>query len=196
MYEFIEGRLESVSPTHVVLLTGGVGYLMLISLNAYEKLKDKKEARIWTHLAIKEDAHTLFGFAELSEREMFRQLIQVNGIGASTARMVLSSMSGSDLADAILSGNAALLKSVKGIGPKAAQRIIVELQDKVGKLNLSPGLFPEGSLQSAAVEEALEAMVALGFARAAAQKIVSKVSQDLGKDASVEAIIKNSLKLL
>lgn len=196
MYEFIEGKIDSITPTHVVMETGGVGYLLLISLNAYEKLKDKKQARIWTHLAVKEDAHTLFGFADLNEREMFRQLIQVNGIGAATARMVLSSMSGSNLAEAIVSGNAAALKSVKGIGPKAAQRIIIELQDKVSKLNLGTGLFPAGSAQGAAVEEALEAMVALGFARNTAQKVVSKVSQDLGKDASVEAIIKNSLKLL
>jgi Holliday junction DNA helicase RuvA len=195
MYDFVKGPLVQLSPTHATIEAGGVGYHLQISLQTYEQIEGKKEVLLWSHLVVKEDAHTLYGFAGPSEREMFRRLIQVNGIGASTARMMLSSLNEHELASAIASGNTGLLKSIKGIGPKAAQRIIVELQEKMQKSGIAEieGISAEGG---SARQEALEALLALGFPSAQAQKVVSKVSQELGGNATVEAILKNSLKLL
>lgn len=195
MYDFVKGPLVQLSPTHATIEAGGVGYHLQISLQTYEQIEGKKEVLLWSHLVVKEDAHTLYGFAGPSEREMFRRLIQVNGIGASTARMMLSSLNEYELASAIAAGNTGLLKSIKGIGPKAAQRIIVELQEKMQKSGIAEieGISAEGG---SARQEALEALLALGFPSAQAQKVVSKVSQELGGNATVEAILKNSLKLL
>lgn len=195
MYDFVKGLLVQLSPTHATIEAGGVGYHLQISLQTYEQIEGKKEVLLWSHLVVKEDAHTLYGFAGPSEREMFRRLIQVNGIGASTARMMLSSLNEYELASAIAAGNTGLLKSIKGIGPKAAQRIIVELQEKMQKSGIAEieGISAEGG---SARQEALEALLALGFPSAQAQKVLSKVSQELGGNATVEAILKNSLKLL
>lgn len=195
MYDFVKGPLVQLSPTHATIEAGGVGYHLQISLQTYEQIEGKKEVLLWSHLVVKEDAHTLYGFAGPSEREMFRRLIQVNGIGASTARMMLSSLNEYELASAIAAGNTGLLKSIKGIGPKAAQRIIVELQEKMQKSGIAEieGISAEGG---SARQEALEALLALGFPSAQAQKVLSKVSQELGGNATVEAILKNSLKLL
>lgn len=193
MYEFIEGQVEDISPTHVVVNAGGIGYFLHISLNTFENIRGNPNLRIYTHLAVKEDSHTLFGFADPKERRIFRELIGVSGIGVATARMVLSSLTENEIISAILNGNVALLKSIKGIGPKAAQRMILELQDKLGKLE---GDFDLTGGRASHMNEATEALQALGFGRAAIEKVLLKVSKDLGENADTEELIKKSLKLL
>ena len=194
MIEFIEGSVHELSPTHVVISANGVGYFIHISLYAYEHFQGKKQLQILTHLAIKEDSHTLFGFHNSKERTLFRHLISVSGIGTSTARMILSSLNQNDIIGAIINSNVPLLKSIKGIGPKAAQRMILELKDKMSKIGGDPSAYLIGNHNN--INEALEALMALGFARNAAEKAVIKTSKDLGDDATTESLIKNSLKLL
>jgi len=132
MYDYLSGKVDRITPTEVVIDCGGVGYVMHISLNTFEVLKDKKEAKVYAHLIVREDSHTLYGFASTNERQMYVKLVGVNGVGPSTARMILSSMSVDDVVSAITNSNIPMLKSIKGIGPKAAQRLVVELQDKLG----------------------------------------------------------------
>lgn len=196
MYDFIEGKIEELAPTHAVVNCNGVGYMINISLNTYEKIRGQQNIRLRVHQVVKEDSHTLFGFAHDDERQIFRHLISISGIGAATSRMILSSLTEKEVVQAIMSENVPLLKSVKGIGPKAAQRIVLELRDKVGRgaPSGSAGL-PAGSAASN-WQEALDALLALGFNRQQTEKVLSKVSQDLGPDANTETLIKNCLKLL
>lgn len=194
MIEFVEGTVEELTPTHAVINVNGLGYFVHISLNAYERLQGKKQLKLLTYLSVKEDSHTLYGFYDAMERTLFIHLISVSGIGTATARMILSSLNHNDLIGAIINGNVPLLKSIKGIGPKAAQRMILELKDKMTKLG--------GDLTSSNISnhnqfnEALEALQALGFGRLAAEKAVLKISKDLGDTATTENLIKNSLKIL
>lgn len=194
MIEFVEGTVEELTPTHAVINVNGLGYFVHISLNAYERLQGKKQLKLLTYLSVKEDSHTLYGFYDAMERTLFINLISVSGIGTATARMILSSLNHNDLIGAIINGNVPLLKSIKGIGPKAAQRMILELKDKMTKLG--------GDLTSSNISnhnqfnEALEALQALGFGRLAAEKAVLKISKDLGDTATTENLIKNSLKIL
>ena len=134
MIHHINGRLVEKAPTHAIIEAGGVGYFINISLLTYSKLKDAEACMLYTHLSVKEDSHTLFGFAEKTEREIFRKLISVNGVGATTARIMLSSLTSDEITAAIISGDVDTLKSIKGIGTKSAQRIIVDLKDKLGKI--------------------------------------------------------------
>ena len=194
MIEFVEGDVVELAPTHVVINANGIGYFINISLNTYEAFNSKQKLLVLTHKAIKEDSHTLYGFQDKTEREVFRNLISVSGIGPATARMVLSSLSQHDIIGAIINGNVPLLKSIKGIGPKAAQRMILELKDKMTKLGGSVKGELTGS--SSNHTEALEALTALGFGRSAAEKALLRTSKDLGSGASTEDLIKNSLKLL
>lgn len=194
MYEFIEGSLEQVNPAFVVINNNGVGYHVLISINTYEQIKSSKQVRMLIHLAIKEDAHTLYGFFEPVERELFRLLIQVNGVGTNTARMILSGQTVNAIISAIGNGNINLLKSVKGVGPKTAQRIIIELQDKVGRLS-GNGIEELGRMPGKSFDEALQALLALGFPRNASEKVLSKIAETQ-PGISVEDIIKQALKLL
>lgn len=194
MIEFIEGRVSEITPTHIVVEANGIGYFMHISLHAYEKFRDQKSLKVLTHLAVKEDSHTLFGFYNATERDIFRQLISVSGVGTATARMILSSLNQKEIIGAILNGNVALLKSIKGIGPKAAQRLILELQDKMGKLN--DGNMYETVLPTSSTTEAVDALMALGFGRMIAEKTVLKVRSAHGNETSTEDLIKKSLKLL
>lgn len=194
MYDFLEGKLEEITPTQVVVNCHGVGYLVYISQHTFERIREKAEGRLKVHHVVKEDGHQLFGFADSAEREVFRNLISISGIGAATARMILSSLTSDEVIKAIQQENIALLKSVKGIGPKAAQRIVLELKDKTGRMDWT------GAAQSAAVnqpfQEALDALLALGFNRLQTEKALVKVKQDLGNDASTESLIKNCLKIL
>lgn len=195
MYNHFEGRLTEKTPTYAVIECGGVGYLLHISLNTYTKLGAGEKARLFAHMAVREDAHVLYGFAEEEERELFRHLISVSGVGPNTARMILSSLSSAEISGAILTGNVALLKGVKGIGEKSAQRIIVDLKDKLGKSeNLPAAAFfaADNKLR----DEALSALVMLGFARNMAEKAVDKVLRAEGNVVSVEQLIKLSLKNL
>ena len=194
MIAFIKGRVAFISPTQIVIETaGGIGYEIQISLYTFEKIKDKENISLYTHLSIKEDSHTLFGFNGEEERSLFRNLISVNGVGPSTARMILSS----DLNHAILSGDITLLKAVKGIGPKTAQRLVLELQDKVKKDGAgTTELSVRGDKSMAARQEAISALLMLGFNRAAIEKTVKKVIDTSKEDMAVEEIIKIALKTL
>jgi Holliday junction DNA helicase RuvA len=195
MYNHFAGKVTVKTPTYVVLECAGVGYMLNISLHTFSKVPDTGNAVLLAHLAVREDAMVLYGFADEEERELFKQLISVSGVGAGTARMILSSMNPSEIVSAIHSGNVAALKSIKGIGEKSAQRIIVDLKGKVGKGH------SDSALQFAAAdnkhrEEALSALVALGFARNMAEKAVDKSIRSEGNVVSVEHLIKLALKNL
>lgn len=182
------------TPTYAVIDCLGVGYLLNISLNTYSKIGESERCKLFTHLAIREDAHTLYGFAEEEERSVFRQLISVSGVGASTARMILSSMNPEEVVSAVQSANVGALKGVKGIGEKSAQRIIVDLKGKLGKdVSMPQSVFSSGNKIR---EEALTALVTLGFARNVSEKAVEKVYKAEGNVASVEFLIKQALKNL
>lgn len=189
----IQGKLVEKSPTDVVIDCGGVGYHINISLNTYGKLPSQDQIKLYTHLIIKEDAHTLYGFVEKSEREIFKMLISVSGIGAGIARGMLSSIEPKQIIQAIGVGDVALIQSIKGIGVKTAQRVIIDLKDKVLKLY---DLDEVSSLQSNTNrDEALSALEVLGFVRKASEKMVDKIIKE-NPEASVETIIKQALKNL
>jgi Holliday junction DNA helicase RuvA len=193
MYEFIQGEIAELNPAFVVIQTGGIGYSVHISLNTYTALSGQHQTKIFTHFIVREDAHLLFGFANTSERELFRNLLSVNGVGASTALMMLSSLSPDEIVSAIVSDNVHALKSVKGIGIKTAQRIIIDLKDKVGKVLLPEQiLFAENNTIR---NEALSALVMLGFARKDADTALGKVLKE-NPGVSVETVIKLTLKRL
>ncbi len=194
MFDFISGKTERITPTEIVVNCNGVGYLLHISLNTFEKIKSEKEVKVFAHLVVREDSHTLYGFATSSEREMYVKLLAVNGVGPSTARMILSAMSVDDVVSAITNSNIAMLKSIKGIGPKAAQRLVIELQDKLGGIGSDSAYNLHGSNQE--MEEASEALLALGFARPAVSKVLAKISKDSDNNITTEELIKKSLQLL
>jgi Holliday junction DNA helicase RuvA len=193
MIHHLKGKLIEKNPTHVIIECGGVGYFVNISLHTFSKISDSESINLFTHLQVKEDSHTLFGFAEKSEREIFRLLLSVSGIGSSTARTMLSSLSPPQIREAIANGNVATIQAIKGIGAKTAQRVILDLRDKILKVYD----IDEVSIDSNNTnkEEALSALEVLGFARRQAEKAVDKVlNQD--PSLSVENIIKHALKNL
>lgn len=193
MITHLKGRLVEKHPTHVVIECAGVGYFVNISLNTYSQIPDAESIMLYTHLQVREDAHLLYGFAERSEREIFRLLLSVSGIGASTARTLLSSLAPEEVRDAIASEDALKIQAVKGIGAKTAQRVIVDLKDKILKIYE----ISEVSLNSNNTnrEEALSALEVLGFVRKQSERAVDKVlSQD--SSLSVEDIIKLALQNL
>lgn len=181
------------NPTHVIIECGGVGYFVNISLHTFSKIPDSERINLFTHLQVKEDSHTLFGFAEKSEREIFRLLLSVSGIGSSTARTMLSSLSPPQIKEAIAIGNVAAIQAIKGIGAKTAQRVILDLKDKILKVYDMAEVSIDSNNTNK--EEALSALEVLGFARRPAEKAVDKVlNQD--PSLSVENIIKHALKNL
>lgn len=193
MITYLKGRLVEKNPTHVVIECDGVGYFVNISLHTFSQIKDQENILLYTHLQIKEDAHTLFGFMEQSEREIFRLLLSVSGIGSGTARTMLSSLSPLEIRDAIASGNVATIQAIKGIGTKTAQRVILDLRDKVLKVyEIGEVSFKSNNTNK---DEALSALEVLGFVRRNAEKVVDKVlSQE--PSLSAENIIKLALKNL
>ncbi|MCX8484360.1 MAG: Holliday junction branch migration protein RuvA [Bacteroidia bacterium] len=200
MYDFIEGNIESINPTHMVISNQGLGYIAAISLTTYEKIKGHKTARLFVDLLFKVENQSpvsmnLFAFADPDERHMFRMLTSVSGVGNNTAMLMLSSLAPDDLASAILNGNVGLLKSIKGIGEKSAQRIVLELRDKLMGGKKSMGLSAASGV-SDHFSEALAALTTLGYLKANAEKALMKVSKDLGGTATIEELIKNSLKIL
>lgn len=201
MIEYVKGELTELTPATAVVECGGVGYLLNISLNAYTAIQGKKEVKLYVYEAISEDAHTLYGFADKTERELFLQLLTVSGVGGNTARMIISSFTPQELANVIRTGNERLLKSVKGIGLKTAQRIIVDLKDKVGgsvggQVNGSTGQLVAGLAGGSQVmDEAISALVMLGFPSAASQKVVTAIFKD-SPTLTVEQVIKEALKRL
>jgi holliday junction DNA helicase RuvA len=194
MIDYIEGKLIEKNPTFTVIDCNGVGYLLHISLNTFTKIPDSGIAKLFAYTAIREDAHTLYGFIDRAERALFLQLISVSGVGANTARMMLSSLAPEELQTAILNGNVAVLQKIKGIGLKTAQRIIVDLRDKLSKdVGAGEILIP---LNNRVKEEALSALVMLGFAKNVAEKALEKVAQGEGTKVPVEQMIKLALKFL
>lgn len=191
MITHLHGVLEEKTPASAVIDCGGIGYTLSISLNTYAQMPDKGKCRLFTHLAIRDDAHVLFGFFNQAERELFRQLISVSGVGGNTALAVLSSLDPSGVKETIASGNVSVLKSIKGVGPKTAERIIVDLRDKMGKVEL--GELSLGVPQNKQREEALTALVTLGFAKNSAEKSIEKVMKKHGTDLAVEEIVKHAL---
>ena len=189
----VRGRLVEKSPTEVVVDCNGVGYLLHISLNTFSSLPESENVVLYTHLSIREDAHTLFGFINKTEREIFKLLISVSGVGPSIARTMLSSMTSEEIQNAIATENVALIQSVKGIGLKTAQRVIVDLKDKI----LKTFDIDELSINSSNTnkDEALSALEVLGFNRKQSEKVVSAVLKG-NHEASVEQIIKSALKNL
>ena len=198
MIEYVRGELAELTPALAVIDCNGVGYAANISLNTYAAIQGKKACKLYIHEAIREDAHVLFGFADKQERELFLLLISVSGIGGNTARMILSALSPSELVNVISNENANLLKSIKGIGLKTAQRIIVELKDKLktGTVAASAGISSLSSPANAQIQdEAVSALTMLGFPQAASQKVVLAILKE-EPDAQVEAVIKLALKRL
>jgi len=189
----IKGKLIEKTPTYVVIDCNGVGYQLNISLNTFSKIGNDENCLLFTHFVVREDANLLYGFKEKSERELFRQLISVSGVGSSTAMMILSSLSPDETKIAIISGNVNVLKSVKGIGLKTAERIIIDLRDKVGK---SDGTEIISSFSNNTIkEEALSALVMLGFSKLPADKALNKIMTE-NSNLTVEELIKRTLKSL
>jgi Holliday junction DNA helicase RuvA len=193
MYEYIKGLLAEANPAYVVVEAGGIGYSICVSLNTYTRIVSTREVMLYIHQVVREDAHLLYGFYSKEERTLFRLLISVSGIGVNTANVMLSSMNVEEITTAILTENVNTIKSVKGIGLKTAQRIIIELKDKLGK---ESGTIVDLLSASATLkEEALSALVMLGFVRSQAAKTLDKIFSS-GKVESVEELIKLALRQL
>lgn len=193
MISYIKGKLNLKTPTHVILETAGVGYHINISLNTFSKISDDENIKLFTYLKIAEDAHTLYGFADEDERNIFINLISVSGIGTNTARLMLSSLLPNEIQQAIVSGDVKTISSVKGIGLKTAERCILELKDKLKKepLNALSPSFSNNKIK----QEALSALTMLGFVKASAEKEIDTVLKS-HPDATVEQVIKLTLKSL
>ena len=198
MIEYIKGEIAEITPALAVIDCNGIGYAINISLNTYSAIQGKPNIKLYIHEAIREDAHVLYGFSTKQERELFLLLISVSGIGGNTARMILSALSPAELCNVIGSGNDKLLKSVKGIGLKTAQRIIVDLKDKIASTGMETVSGSIASLSPANSEihdEAIAALTMLGFAQAPSQKVVSAILKE-DSNLSVENVIKLALKRL
>lgn len=191
MITHIKGKLIEKNPSFVIIDCNGVGYLLRISLQTYSKLSNDEFCMLFTHLSIKEDAHTLYGFFDKEERELFRQLISVSGVGPNTAQMILSSLTPHEIQQAILTENVKVLQGVKGIGGKTAQRIILDLKDKIAKLGISAN--SSTASYNTIREEALSALTMLGFSKNSIEKSIDKELQD-GVNLEVEELVKRVLK--
>jgi holliday junction DNA helicase RuvA len=194
MIAFLRGNFVYKTPAVVYVDVNGVGYEVLISLNTYSKIQGLDKGILQTYMHIREDGQTLYGFFDVAEKEMFIQLISISGVGAATARMMLSSMRPEEIARAILQGNAKQLESIKGIGKKSAERIILELRDKIGKTMSESNISP--LINNTLEQDALNALIALGIARPAAEQAVRKVLTHSPVPGKVEDIIKQALKTL
>lgn len=195
MFEYIKGNITEINPTYLVLECGSIGYFVHISLHTFTELKDKKdEIKLFIHHIVREDAEILYGFFNVREREMFRLLIGVSGVGANTACIMLSSLNANEIAEAIMQNNIALLKSAKGIGVKTAQRIVIELKDKLDKNNKTEIISL--SNENSGKAEAVSALVMLGFNQTSVEKTVNQIIKKEGALLSTEAIIKEALNKL
>jgi len=193
MYEFIEGEFVEKSPAHLIVQAGHLAYHIHISVFTYSQLSKLTSGKVYLHFVVREDAQILYGFGGREEREIFRMLISVSGVGANTARLILSSLSPDEITHAILSGNVSVLQGIKGIGAKSAQRIIVDLKDKVGKGAGIDELFL--SQDNTSREEALSALVALGFPKKTVEKILTRILSEQ-PDLSSEEVVKAALKFI
>ncbi|MDE7355345.1 MAG: Holliday junction branch migration protein RuvA [Rikenellaceae bacterium] len=201
MYDYITGRIDELTPASVVVECGGIGYILNISLLSYEELEGKTESKIYTHqYLVRDDLPVLYGFTTRRERELFRMLIGVSGVGGGTARMVLSTYTPSELRQIISSGNAMTLKKVKGLGAKTAEKIIVELRDKIISIEASQSgghvlAGAEAVVTSETYDEALKALIMLGFNKAASDKAVKQILKE-SPEAKIEEVIRLALKML
>lgn len=198
MIEYIKGELTELTPAVATIECNGLGYAVNVSLNTFSAIQGKKEVKLYIYEAIREDAYTLYGFSTKQERELFLLLITVSGIGGNTARMILSALSPAELCNVISSGNDKLLKTVKGIGLKTAQRIIVDLKDKIASTGIQAadtGLSASTPLHTEVYDEAVAALIMLGFAQAPSQKVTAAILKET-PDATVELVIKQALKRL
>ncbi|NGF56276.1 Holliday junction branch migration protein RuvA [Parapedobacter sp. SGR-10] len=194
MYDYFNGKLVSKTPTHVILDVGGIGYHIHISLTTFAQIKEQETCKLYISFQVREDSHTLFGFATEGERHLFNHLISVSGIGPNTGRMMLSSSTPEEIQSAIVNGQVALIQKIKGIGPKTAQRVILELQDKLKKQG-EDTLLPISISKQSVPEEALSALIMLGFQKNQVEKVLSSIVQT-ENNLSVEALIKSALKKL
>ncbi|PTN08311.1 Holliday junction branch migration protein RuvA [Mangrovibacterium marinum] len=194
MYEYINGKIAGLTPANAIIEAGSIGYFLHISLNTYSAINGQQAVKLFLHQVVREDAHLLYGFAENSERELFRLLISVTGIGSSTALMMLSSLTPDEIKKAILEENVNLLKSIKGIGAKTAQRVIIDLKDKIGKQPASDQILITNQ-DNTIRDEALSALVMLGFARKSVEKELDKIFKS-NPGITVEQTIKMALKSL
>ena len=193
MYAYITGKIAEKSPTFVVLDNQGIGYYINITLNTFTAIGEKEEVRLFTHEQILEDAHNLFGFYSAKERDLFELLISVSGVGCNTARLILSSLTVSELSNAIANDDVKTIQAVKGIGAKTAQRIVIDLKDKLKKTDLPTEIFaaPNNTIKT----EALSALTILGFGKAAVDKTLDRLLKQM-PEANVETLIKEALKVL
>ncbi len=194
MYSFISGKVAEKNPAYVVIDNHGVGYLINITLNTYTSVGEQEEVKLYVHLAVREDAHVLYGFYTEEERSLFLQLITVSGVGCNTARLILSSLTVKETVEAIATSNIKMIQGVKGIGAKTAQRIIVDLHDKVSKLNISDG-EKTPVMYNTLKEEALSALMVLGFNKTNVEKTLDKLLSQMNNP-NVEQLIKEALRLL
>ncbi|WP_140937761.1 Holliday junction branch migration protein RuvA [Sphingobacterium lumbrici] len=194
MYDYLNGKLVFKAPTHVILDVSGIGYHIHISLTTFALIKERENCKLYISFQVREDAHTLYGFASEAERQLFNHLISVSGIGPNTGRMMLSSITPEEIQSAIINGQVAIIQKIKGIGPKTAQRVILELQDKLKKEGADT-LLPSPSNRLSVPEEALTALVMLGFAKLQAEKVLNTITLT-EPDLTVEALIKSALKKL
>ena len=194
MYEYISGKVAELAPAYAVVEAVGVGYYLNISLQTYAAVEGSEEAKLYVHFIVREDVHQLYGFATKLERELFRQLISVSGVGGNTARMILSTYSSSELRNIIATENAVLLKNVKGLGLKTAQKIIVELSGKMIDLGLDePAMVSVTSASSPIFDEALQALVMLGFQKSASEKVLKSLFQE-SPTLAVEEAVRQALR--
>ncbi len=196
MFAYIEGIINEKNPAYIIIDCKGIGYFINISLHTYSGVPDSGPVKLFTHLAIKEDAHILYGFSTINEKELFKNLIMVSGVGPNTARVILSSHAPDDIKKAILENDAGVLQSVKGIGAKTAQRIVVDLKDKLKKEIYTKDEILTTS-DNTTQNEALSALIMLGFAKNTIEKVINKIiNSDKGKNLSAEALVKEALKQL
>lgn len=193
MYAFISGKIAEITPAYAILDNHGVGYFINITLNTFTAIGEQQEVKLFTHLQVLEDAHNLYGFYTAKERDMFEMLISVSGVGCNTARLILSSLTVNELSTAIANEDIRTIQAVKGIGSKTAQRLVVDLKDKVKKTDYTEEIV--GAINSSVKNEALSALVILGFSKNAASKALDKLLKQ-SPDASVEVLIREALKLL
>ncbi len=193
MYAFITGKIAEKSPTYIVLDNQGIGYFINITLNTFTAIGEKDELRLYTHEQILDDAHNLFGFFSTKERDLFEMLISVSGVGCNTARLILSSLTVNELSNAIANDDAKTIQAVKGIGAKTAQRIIIDLKDKLKKNDFATEIF--AGQNNTIKAEALSALMILGFSKAAVDKAIDRLLKQM-PDSTVETLVKEALKIL
>jgi len=196
MFEYIQGKVVTRQPTHVVVEASGIGYLLHITLNSYDQIAEGKEQKIYAWLQVQEDAHRLWGFYEPAERDVFLHLVSVSGIGPNTARLILSGMTPEECRQAILTDNELAFRQVKGVGPKTAKRVMMELKDKMLKTAGDPLSIKAGAQKNQSVEEAMAALITLGFVKSQAEKVISQIVRDEGRDMPTETLVRMALRML